>query len=89
MGVEGRDASLDLWMGTFTGREVADRKSVIRFLNMMSERMGRNSGPEDDKEDLREEPCEMEMAGEVVKEEVGEEAREKEKLLAHGSGSRR
>ena len=52
IGVEGRDASLDLWMGTFTGREVASRKSVTRFLLMISECMGRNSGLEEDRDDL-------------------------------------
>ena len=52
MGVEGRDASLDLWMGTFTGREVASKKSFIRFLLMISECMGRNSGLEEDRDDL-------------------------------------
>ena len=39
-------------MGTFTGREVASRKSVIRFLLMISECMGRNSGLEEDRDDL-------------------------------------
>ena len=52
IGVEGRDASLDLWMGTFTGREVASKKSVTRFLLMISECMGRNSGLEEDRDDL-------------------------------------
>ena len=39
-------------MGTFTGREVASRKSVTRFLLIMSEWIGRNSGLEEDNEDL-------------------------------------
>ena len=49
---EGLTASLDLCMGTFTGREVASRKSVTRFLLIMSEWIGRNSGREEDNEDL-------------------------------------
>ena len=39
-------------MGTFTGREVASRKSVTRFLLIMSEWIGRNLGLEEDNEDL-------------------------------------
>ena len=52
MGVEGWDASLDLWMGTFTGREVAIWKSVFSFLLTISECMGRNSGLEEDRDDF-------------------------------------
>ena len=43
-----------LWVGTYAGREVDSRKSVINFLNMISEWTGRNSGPEEDREDLLE-----------------------------------
>ena len=59
MGVEGLDASLDLWMGTFTGREVASRKSVIRCRRIISEWMGRNSDWEEDNDDLRLEELEF------------------------------
>ena len=65
MGVEGRDASLDLWMGTFTGREVASRKSVTRFLLIISECIGRKSGLEDEREDLLETVEEAVDIGEV------------------------
>ena len=66
MGVDGLEASLDLWMGTFTGREVASMKSVIKFLKMMSEWIGRNSGPEYDIEDLLEEFGDISMLREVL-----------------------
>ena len=66
MGVDGLEASLDLWMGTFTGKEVASMKSVIKFLKMISEWIGRNSGPEDDSEDLLEEFGEIVMPKEVL-----------------------
>ena len=46
-------------MGTLTGREVASRKSVTRFLRIMSEWIGRNSGLEEDNEDLLLEECEI------------------------------
>ena len=76
MGVDGLEASLDLWMGTFTGREVASMKSVIKFLKMMSEWIGRNSGPEDDNEDLLDEFGDIVMLREVLndrfKEDMGE-----------------
>merc|ERR1711981_894819 len=36
MGVFGLTASLYLWRGTLTGMEVADRKSVMRFLLTIS-----------------------------------------------------
>ena len=76
MGVDGLEASLDLWIGTFTGREVASIKSVIRFLKMISECIGRNSGPEDDSEDLLEEFGDIAMLREVLndgfKEDVDE-----------------
>ena len=39
---------LDLWMGTFTGREVASRKSVTRFLRIISGWIGRKFGLDDD-----------------------------------------
>ena len=42
-------------MGTFTGRELADRKSVIRFLLMISECIGRNSGFEEESDDFLDE----------------------------------
>ena len=67
MGVDGLEASLDLWMGTFTGKEVASMKSVIKFLKMMSEWIGRNSGPEDDSDDLLEEFGDIDMLAEVLK----------------------
>ena len=66
MGVDGLEASLDLWIGTFTGREVASIKSVIRFLKMISECIGRNSGPEDDSEHLLEEFGDIAMLTEVL-----------------------
>ena len=52
MGVEGLDASLKLWMGTFTGREVASRKLVRRVLLTISEWMGRKSGLDEDRDDF-------------------------------------
>ena len=52
MGVEGLDASLKLWMGTFTGREVASRKFVRRVLLTISEWMGRKSGLDEDRDDF-------------------------------------
>ena len=52
IGVEGRDASLDLWMGTFTGREVAIWKSVFSVRLTISECMERNSGLEEDRDDF-------------------------------------
>ena len=61
MELDGLDASLDLWMGTFTGKEVASKKSVTRFLLIMSEWMGRNSGREEDKDDLLLEELEFGM----------------------------
>ena len=45
-------------MGTFTGRELADRKSVIRFLLMISEWIGRNSGLEEESDDFLDEDLE-------------------------------
>ena len=54
MGVLGTMASLDLWMGTFTGREVAKRKSVTRFLLIITGLMLPNSSLEEDKEDPEE-----------------------------------
>jgi len=36
MGFGGLAASRDLWRGTLTGREVADQKSVMRFLLTIS-----------------------------------------------------
>ena len=41
-------------------------KSVIKFLKMMSEWIGRNSGPEDDSEDLLEEFGDIAMLREVL-----------------------
>ena len=41
-------------------------KSVIKFLKMMSEWIGRNSGPEDDNEDLLEEFGDIAMLREVL-----------------------
>ena len=52
MGVEGLDASLKLWMGTLTGREVASRKLVRRVLLTISEWMGRRSGLDEDRDDF-------------------------------------
>ena len=52
MGVEGLDASLKLWMGAFTGREVASRKLVRRVLLTISEWMGRKSGLDEDRDDF-------------------------------------
>jgi hypothetical protein len=52
MGVEGLDASLKLWMGTFTGREVASRKLVRRVLFTISQWMGRKSGLDEDRDDF-------------------------------------
>ena len=48
----GLDASLDLCTGTFIGKEVASKKSVTRFLLIISGCIGLNSGLEEDKEDL-------------------------------------
>ena len=74
IGVEGWDASLLLCNGTFTGREVASRKSVTRFLWIMSECRGRNSGREEDKDDLLElsRVDEIEIEEETFKEDVKE-----------------
>ena len=41
-------------MGMFTGREVASKKSVTRFLLTISELMLPNSSLEEDKEELEE-----------------------------------
>ena len=71
MGVDGLEASLDLWMGTFTGKEVASMKSVIKFLKMISEWIGRNSGPDDDSEYLLEEFGDTSMLfNDVLKEDM-------------------
>ena len=43
---------LDLWMGTFTGREVASRKSVTSFLRIISGWMGRKCGLDDERDVL-------------------------------------
>ena len=47
--MEGWDTSLVVWIGTFNGMEVADRKSVMRFLRMISEWI------EEERDDLLEE----------------------------------
>ena len=73
MGVDGLEASLDLWMGTFTGKEVASMKSVIKFLKMISEWIGRNSGPEDESEDLLEEFGDIAMLTEVLNDVFNED----------------
>ena len=52
MGVEGLDASLKLWMGTLTGKEVSSRKLVRRVLLTISEWMGRKSGLDEDRDDF-------------------------------------
>ena len=71
MGVAGLDASLDLWMGTFTGREVASRKLVFRVLFTISLWMGRKSGREQEREDFLdenvEEAVEFDTGGEYSK----------------------
>ena len=71
MGVAGLDASLDLWMGTFTGREVASRKLVFKVLLTISEWMGRKSGREQEREDFLdedvEEAVEFDTGGEYSK----------------------
>ena len=66
MGVAGLDASLDLCMGTFTGREVASKKSVTRFLLIISGCIGLNSGLEEDREDLLLEVVEENVEGDGV-----------------------
>ena len=48
------DMLLDLWIGTFTGTDVASRKSVTSFLLIISEWMGRKSGLDDDNDVLLE-----------------------------------
>ena len=71
MGVAGLDASLDLWMGTFTGREVASRKLVFSVLLTISQWMGRKSGREQESEDFFdedvEEAAEFDIGGEYSK----------------------
>ena len=54
MRVFGLMASLDLWIGTFAGREVAKKKSVTRFLLISSRLMLPNSSLKKDKEDPEE-----------------------------------
>ena len=46
------DMFLDLWMGKFTGTDVASRKSVTSFLLIISEWMGRKLGLDDDRDVL-------------------------------------
>ena len=58
MGVGGLEASLDLWMGTLTGREVASRKLVWRVLLTISEWIGRKSGREHERDDFLDEDVE-------------------------------
>ena len=55
IGVLGMMASLDLCIGTFTGRDVASRKSVTRFLLTISGLTLPNSSLEEDREELSEE----------------------------------
>ena len=62
----GLDASLDLWIGTFTGSEVASRKSVTRFLLIISGCIGLNSGLEEDREDLLLEVVDENVEGDGV-----------------------
>jgi hypothetical protein len=76
MGVDGLEASLDLWMGTFTGKEVASMKSVIKFLKMMSDWIGRNSGPEDESEDLLDDFGDIAMLREVLNDGFKEDINE-------------
>ena len=57
----------------FTGKDVASMKPVIKFLKMMSEWIGRNSGPEDDSEDLLEEFGEISMLREVLNDVFNED----------------
>ena len=67
MGVGGLEASLDLWMGTLTGREVASRKLVRRVLLTISEWIGRKSGLEHEREDFFDEDVvEFEIVGEYL-----------------------
>ena len=47
---------------------------------MISEWMGRNSGPDEDKEDIREELQDMEMLGEMLKEELGDDIKQSGEL---------
>ena len=66
-GVEGLDASLFLWMGTFIGWEVASRMSIRRVLLKVSEWMWRRddrllddfefSNDKDDEDDRLEVMC--------------------------------
>ena len=71
MELDGLDASLDLWMGTFTGREVASRKLVFSVLLTISQWMGRKSGREQESEDFFdedvEEAAEFDIGGEYSK----------------------
>ena len=60
-------ASRSLWMGTLTGKLVASKKSVIRFLWMISVWIGRTSWTEEETEERREE---REEAGHEMDEEV-------------------
>ena len=66
MGVGGLEASLDLWMGTLTGREVASRKLVRRVLLTISEWIGRKSGLEHEREDFLDEDIEEVVEFEIV-----------------------
>ena len=66
MGVGGLEASLDLWMGTLTGREVASRKLVWRVLLTISEWIGRKSGREHERDDFLDEDVEEAVEFEIV-----------------------
>ena len=57
---------LDLWMGTFTGREVASRKSVTSFLRIISGWIGRKFGLDDDRDVLLEDDSLENITGDLV-----------------------
>ena len=82
-----QEASLDLWIGTLTGKLVASKKSVIRFRWMITVWIGRTSRWDEEMREEEEEGVEWEMTFDEEEEE--EEEEEMEEVREEKIGRRR